>query len=181
MDNYRQLSKFYILYAIFNLITYDIILSYKMEHDNKNNILIYDIEDIKKTGNIFKEKLNALIELSEYGNGKLGIYNDKLYISWNWFQSLHRTLYGESRVKIVDFLKNVFNDYNIYIKMINTCITYKHHLDIINEIKKEQLILNNKWFVGIQILKNQYIDDTDVLKELEKIQMNYNVCVQCTD
>lgn len=140
---------------------------------NKENCLIYDIEDIKKTGNIFKEKLNALIELSEYGNGKLGIYDDKLYISWNWFQSLHRTLYGESRIKIIDFLKNVFNDYSIYIKMINTCINYRHHINVISEIKQEHLILINKWFDGIQILKKQYIDDIVVVEELEKLQSQY--------
>ena len=171
MNDYEQLSKFYILYALFNLITYDII-SYMMSI-NKENCLIYDIEDIKKTGNIFKEKLNALIELSEYGNGKLGIYDDKLYISWNWFQSLHRTLYGESRIKIIDFLKNVFNDYSIYIKMMNTCINYRHHINVISEIKQEHLILINKWFDGIQILKKQYIDDIVVVEELEKLQSQY--------
>lgn len=171
MKTLYLICNLYILYAILNLIICYII-SYKMSI-NKENCLIYDIEDIKKTGNIFKEKLNALIELSEYGNGKLGIYDDKLYISWNWFQSLHRTLYGESRIKIIDFLKNVFNDYSIYIKMINTCVNYRHHINVISEIKQEHLILINKWFDGIQILKKQYIDDIVVVEELEKLQSQY--------
>lgn len=179
MENLKLISGLYILYAILNLIICYII-SYKMSF-NKDNCLIYDIEDIKKTGNMFKEKLNALIELSEFGNGKLGIYNDKLYISWNWFQSLHRTLYGESRVKVVSFLKNVFNDYNLYNKMINTCINYKHHTTIINEIKREHQILVNKWFDGINILKNQYIDDINIVEELEKLITNYDSNLQCID
>lgn len=179
MENFKLICNLYILYAILNLIICHII-SYKMYTD-KDNSLIYDIEDIKKTGNIFKEKLSALIELTESGKGKLGVYNDKLYISWNWFQSMHRTLYGENRVKIVDFLKNVFDDYNIYIKMINTCINYKHHITTINEIKQEHLILINKWFNGIQILKNQYINDTNIVKELDNLKTNYDILIPYID
>ena len=172
MNDYEQLSKFYILYALFNLITYDII-SYMMRQKKEN--LVYDIEDIKKTGNIFKEKLHALIELSEYGSGKLGVYNDELYISWNWFQSIQRTIYGESREKLIDFLKNVFDEYDIYVKMINTCINYNHHRDTVYGIKEEHYILINKWFDGIKILEEQYQDDIDFVEELKKIRIKHSI------
>jgi hypothetical protein len=166
--------KLYILRTIYNFITYYILYTMSCGK-NKECKLIYDIKDIKNTGHQFKEKLNALIVLSDTGTGKLGVYDDKLYISWNWFQGIHRTLYGENRTKVIDFLKTNLVDHDIYIQMINTCISYAHHIDLMYEIKQEHYVLRNKWLAGLSVLKEQYKNDTTFIHELKLLESKYNM------
>jgi len=139
----------------------------------KINSILYDIADMIKTNSIFKEKLQGLIDLADSGSGKLGIHDEKLYVSWHWFQSIQRIYYGESRNKLTEFLKNVFDDYKIFNKMINNCLLYKMYTEEINEITTEQNMLIKKWIKGLSILKEQYVDDTEVVEEINKITSRY--------
>lgn len=77
-----------------------------------------DIDDMKKTNELFKKKLKGLMELSDYGNGKLGVYNNETYVSWNHFQGLQRRFYGENINSLIVFLNNTIDDYCIFYNMI---------------------------------------------------------------
>jgi len=134
---------------------------------------MYDITDMIKTHNAFKEKLQGLIDLADYGSGKLGVYDEKLYVSWSWLQSMQRIYYGESRSKLIEFLKNVFDDYKIFNKMVNNCLLYGMYTDEITDITTEQNMLIQQWIKGLSILKEQYIDDTEVVEEINKITSRY--------
>jgi len=139
----------------------------------KINSIMYDITDMIKTHNAFKEKLQGLIDLADYGSGKLGVYDEKLYVSWSWLQSMQRIYYGESRSKLIEFLKNVFDDYKIFNKMVNNCLLYGMYTDEITDITTEQNMLIQQWIKGLSILKEQYIDDTEVVEEINKITSRY--------
>ena len=73
-----------------------------------------DVKDMCKTNEELKKKLKGLSDLSEYKKGKLGLYNNETYVSWNYFQSLQRTYYGESIDSLIPFLYNTINDYCIF-------------------------------------------------------------------
>lgn len=77
-----------------------------------------DIDDMQKNNELFKRKLKGLAELSDYGTGKLGIYEDATYISWNYFQGIQRRFYGENSDSLITFLNRVIEDYYIYYNMI---------------------------------------------------------------
>jgi hypothetical protein len=77
-----------------------------------------DIDDMYKTNELFRKKLKGLAELTEYGNGKLGIYENATYVSWNYFQGLQRRFYGESIDTLIPFLKTTLDDYCIFYNMI---------------------------------------------------------------
>ena len=139
----------------------------------KINSIMYDITDMIKTHNAFKEKLQGLIDLADYGSGKLGVYDEKLYVSWSWLQSMQRIYYGESRSKLIEFLKNVFDDYKIFNKMVNNCLLYGMYTDEITDITTEQNMLIQQWIKGLSILKEQYIDDAEVVEEINKITSRY--------
>lgn len=140
---------------------------------NEDDNIIYDINDMIKTSNDFKEKLQGLIDLAEYGPCKVGIADDKLYVSWSWFQAIQRIYYGENRKKLIVFLQNVFEDYRIFNRMINACLIQKIHLKEISEIRTEQNILIRKWMQGLALLKEQYKDDEEVTAVIYKITTKY--------
>jgi hypothetical protein len=77
-----------------------------------------DIDDMYKTNDLFRKKLKGLIDLNEYGSGKLGIYENATYVSWNYFQGLQRRFYGESIDTLIPFLNTTIDDYCIFYNMI---------------------------------------------------------------
>lgn len=77
-----------------------------------------DIADMCKTNELFKTKFKGLLDLTDYGSGKLGVYNDATYISWNYFQGLQRRFYGESIDTLIPFLNSTIDDYSIFYNMI---------------------------------------------------------------
>jgi hypothetical protein len=77
-----------------------------------------DIDDMKKTNDLFRHKFKGLIEINEYGNGKIGVYNDATYVSWNYFQGIQRRLYGESIDSLLIFINTTLEDYFIFYNMI---------------------------------------------------------------
>ena len=143
-------------------------MSYK-----KNDNITYDINDMIKTSNDFKEKLQGLIDLADYGPGKVGISDGKLYVSWSWFQAIQRIYYGENRQNLINFLKDVFEDYRIFNRMINACLISKIHLKEISRIRTDQNMLIRKWMQGLALLKNEYNDDEEIVEEIKKITTKY--------
>lgn len=129
----------------------------------------FDIDDMIITSNKFARKLNGLAELSEQPRGnKLGVYNEETYISWWYLQGIHRTIYAESIDKLLDFLKNTFDDYFIFSIMIrraNQSINDERLL----LLRRENDKLLNKWKNGIIYLKNEYSANELIQKKFNEL------------
>lgn len=128
-----------------------------------NTCQIYDLENMKIMNERFKYKFQALETLSDKNYPyKLGVSDEKLYISWNiWLlQSIHRYYYGENRIKVSNFIKSNFDEYIIFYNMILSCIQHddKSKNDA-EQLKKENISLMTKWAKGINLLKELYKDD----------------------
>ena len=135
-----------------------------------------DIEDMQKTNESLKRKLKGLAELSEYDSGKLGVYEDATYISWNYFQGFQRRFYGESIDTLIVFLENTIEDYYIFYNMIVFFLILNNEMDnedlakklnvqekIPEKIIEKLLLLQNenekfikKLYTGLVVLKYQY-------------------------
>lgn len=124
-----------------------------------------DVKDMCKTNEEFKKKLKGLSDLSEYKKGKLGLYNNETYVSWNYFQGLQRSYYGESIDSLIPFLYNTINDYCIFYNMI----VYAKKLMIddndLIKLHNENELFFEKIYKGLIILKEQY-DNIEILKNI---------------
>jgi hypothetical protein len=142
----------------------------------------YNIDDMKTMNERFKVKLHALEELCDNGASKLGLYEDKLYVSWSWWiiQGVHRYYYGENRTKVTDFIKHTFTDYFIFYDMITSCI--KHEPNTTNctdaqRLKEENDVLVKKWNKGLVLLRSQYNTDMTVCAILDDISSRLGLIV----
>lgn len=135
----------------------------------KNLSQYYDLENMKSMNEAFKSKFQSLEDLCDFNYPyKLGVSDDKLYISWNvWLlQSLHRYYYGENRVKVSNFIQTNFEEYFIFYNMILSCIRYdEDSRKKAEEMKKENISLMTKWCKGIDLLKKLYSDD-EIIKSI---------------
>jgi hypothetical protein len=134
----------------------------------------YNIEDMKAMNEKFKTAFHALEELCEKGASKVGIHDDKLYVSWSWWlvQGVHRYYYGENRVKITEFIKNTFTEYFIFFDMIMSCIKHEPRTVQSKEaekLKEENITLISKWNKGLVLLRGQYTNDTTICAILDGI------------
>jgi hypothetical protein len=127
----------------------------------------FDIDDIIITSNKFAQKLNALAKLSEQSPGnKLGVSNEETYISWWYLQGFHRTIYGESIDKLLDFLKITFDDFFILNVMMRRAIHSINDQRLLI-LRRENEKLMNKWKNGIIYLKNEYQSNELIQKKLD--------------
>ena len=127
----------------------------------------FDIDDMILTSNKFALKLNGLAELSQQARGnKLGVYNKETYISWWYLQGIHRTIYGESIDKLLDFLKITFDDYFIFNIMIRRAIQSVNDERLLL-LRRENDKLINKWKKGINYLKKEYSSNELIQKKLD--------------
>ena len=134
----------------------------------------YNIEDMKAMNEKFKLSFHALEELCEKGASKLGIHDEKLYVSWSWWliQGVHRYYYGENRTKVSEFIKKTFYDYFIFYDMILSCIKHEHKtLNCVEaeKLKEENIVLIEKWNKGLTLLKGLYKTDIVISSIYEDI------------
>jgi len=129
----------------------------------------FDIENLLSTGKGFEKKLSALSELSTTSKGnKLGVMDNETYISWWFLQGLHRTIYGESIDKLLDFLKIVFDEYFIF------NVNLRRAIDNINDerlltLRRENDELIKKWKDGLIYLKNEYKKSSSIQKKMDEL------------
>ena len=130
-----------------------------------------DVKDMCKTNEELKKKLKGLSDLSDYKKGKLGLYNNETYVSWNYFQGLQRSYYGESIDSLIPFLYSNINDYCIFYNMIiyaTKIIIDKNDLAYIIDLHNENKIFFEKIYNGLMILKDQY-DNVETLKNINSL------------
>jgi hypothetical protein len=127
----------------------------------------FDIDDMIITSKTFERKLKGLSELSNQPAGnKLGVYNDETYISWWYLQGVHRTIYGESIDKLLEFLKITFDDYFILNIMIRRAIQSINDERLLF-LRRENDKLMDKWKKGIIYLKNEYSENQSIQKKFD--------------
>ncbi len=105
----------------------------------------FDMTNICEMNSIFHKKLKGLVELSECRTGKLGVYEDEIYVSWNYFQGLQRRFYGESIDTLLIFLTKNIQDYCIFYRMILECqkkFNYAANEVAANEVAANEVAAN---------------------------------------
>lgn len=136
-----------------------------------------NIDKLKDISDNFRSRLEALEKLSEYRTGKVGIYNDRIYLSWNWFQGFQRQYYGESREKVLSYIIKIFYEYFIFYKMLETAWLYEKSLELDDErlentIRLRQLNYEqmDKWYIGLGFLSKQYYGDKKTTEQIEEVR-----------
>tara|TARA_Y100000768_G_C23973283_1_gene681671 strand:- start:2032 stop:2499 length:468 start_codon:yes stop_codon:yes gene_type:complete len=136
-----------------------------------------NIDKLKDISDNFRSRLEALEKLSKYRTGKVGIYNDRIYLSWNWFQGFQRQYYGESREKVLSYIIKIFNEYFIFYKMLETAWLYEKSLELDDErlentIRLRQLNYEqmDKWYIGLGFLSKQYYGDKKTTEQIEEVR-----------
>jgi len=107
---------------------------------------------------------------------KLGIYDNKLYINWYYFESLQRTYYNESRNSLIEYLEREFSEYEqFYNNLINNFKNSlnKYSLAEIVQLHKDEIIC---WVIGLKHIAITYNSDKTIKsrilyisKRLEKL------------
>ena len=145
----------------------------------------FDMTNMCEMNSIFHKKLKGLVELSECRTGKLGVYEDEIYVSWNYFQGLQRRFYGESIDTLLIFLTKNIQDYCIFYRMILECqqkINYAANEVAANEVaanenkvddgekidslEKENSIFAENIVKGLKILQQQYENNDNRVKTI---------------
>jgi hypothetical protein len=124
----------------------------------------------------YLKRFEALIELDEKQPSKLGISNERLYISWIRFQGLQRRFYGENRDKILEYLETQFTNYiQFYNKLVQSSIqdiqeqTNSKYVDMINEHRSKWSL----WLRGLNILSNVYKEDKECVRRIYFIKKKF--------
>lgn len=141
----------------------------------------YDINNMKIMNERFKTNFETLEILCDNNKAyKLGVYDDKLYISWNWIiiQSIHRYYYGENRVKVSNFIKKLFEDYFIFYDMILSCIKYDDNEEIrieAEKLKNDNIDNMKKWSRGLVLFSEIYKEDITITSPIESIILKLDI------
>jgi len=139
----------------------------------------YDIFDLIKTFNKFKDKLSILLELNV--GDKLSIYNDTLFIDkYNSFQFIKRWYYNQNRLVVYRELKQIMDEYSTFLIMILKCqesIYATHELLQISDKIKE---FTSDLLVPFDKLKETYFDTAEVIDIFDSIQQDLKHFIEQT-
>lgn len=93
-------------------------------HSNSDGSMleyVYDLEDMNRRFSDYQERLGQLALLYDYD--KIGFHEDKIYADRkSSFQFFRRWYYGQNREVTYINLKNLFDDYYIYINMVKSSL-----------------------------------------------------------
>lgn len=137
----------------------------------------FDINKLKDISDNFRSRLDGLEKMSTNGRGKVGVYNDHVYLSWNWFQGFQRTFYGENREKNMSYIYKTFDEYFIFYKMLESAWLYEKSLELDKErltdatrLRKLNCEQMEKWYSGLGYLSKQYEGERVITEKLEEIR-----------
>lgn len=135
------------------------------------------LNKLKDLSNNFRERLFGLESISNNECGKIGIHNNKIYVSSYWFEPIERIIYKEDRYKSINFLTKIINEYIIFFNIINNNIN-NFNINDINKLKEINIQLINKWYRGIGFLQKEYIKDIIIQERLNNIKDKLYFLVQ---
>ena len=134
--------------------------------------MVYTLESFHKLKNLsnnFRERLLGLESISNNKCGKIGIYNNKIYVPSYWFERFERAIYNEDREKSIEHLTKIINEYIIFFNLINNDVNKFNDINI-NKLKDINIQLINKWYSGIGYLQKEYIKDNVIQERLNNIK-----------
>ena len=129
------------------------------------------LSSIENAEETYINLISCMSELSmlHKNPGKLGVYNDSLYRSWNSFSGLQRIYYCETREKLCKYIfdkVNKLSKVRDYVVSLSYEKSYKHRaLVLIAKIKISAM----EWLIGIDILKKIYETDMDTINILQNL------------
>jgi hypothetical protein len=104
-----------------NSIDTNKIRNYHSSSDGSMLEYVYDLEDMNRRFSDYQDRLGQLALLYEYD--KIGFHEDKIYADRkSSFQFFRRWYYGQNREVTYINLKNLFDDYYIYINMVKSSL-----------------------------------------------------------
>ncbi len=136
------------------------------------NIIGFDLSDMEKNVATFEAKFKGLSDLCDYGSCKIGVADDKTYISWWWAQGLQRRYYAEDRSKLVEFLQSSFADFFLLHTMILQALESYTAAEMVERalaMRRQVEIDMSRWRTGLVLLKQQYQKAEDVGKTIDEI------------
>jgi len=127
------------------------------------------VKKLDETSNSYINKFFALKQVNILDRPcKLGIYDNKLYINWHYFESLQRTYYNDSRISLIEYLEKEFSEYEKFyeelVSNFNQSLN-KYSLAEIVRLHKDEIIC---WINGLNKLIDTYFDDKQI-----KSRLNY--------
>ena len=161
-NNYSVNTYIIPLYLIYNM-NVDEIMEKKRLQKNKEMYkkflqFEFDVKSMNETLFNFKKKFKVLkdydIETSK--TYKLWIVDQDLYIHNGYFQSIRRWYYSQGREALLDFVKREFNNYSLFIQMIELGLKsplFKEQIENVHNDNKDFLQSIVK---GIDNMKNMY-------------------------
>jgi hypothetical protein len=118
--------------------------------------------------NEFINKFKALTEIDSTNMSKLGVYQNRLYVCWNYFQGLQRVIHGESREKLIIFLEeNMYNYKYFYFKLLDMLVMENAKTTLVNIIQEHRKLWS-KWICGLNTLSIIYSEDLQFIERLKK-------------
>lgn len=132
----------------------------------------FDLSDMQKNIELFQTKFQGLSDLCDYGSCKIGVRDDKTYVSWWWAQSLQRKYYAENRQKLIEFLQTAFAEYFILHTMIVEAVqtlTAAERVETVLAMRRTVEGDMARWRTGLVLLKQQYQNAEDVAKVIDEI------------
>ena len=132
----------------------------------------FDLSDMQKNIELFQTKFQGLSDLCDYGSCKIGVRDDKTYVSWWWAQGLQRRYYAEDRSKLVEFLQSSFADFFLLHTMILQALesyTAAERVEKALAMRRQVEADMARWRTGLVLLKQQYQKAEDVGKTIDEI------------
>ena len=161
-NNYSVNTYIIPLYLIYNM-NVDEIMEKKRLQKNKEMYkkflqFEFDVKSMNETLFNFKKKFKVLkdydIETSK--TYKLWIVDQDLYIHNGYFQGIRRWYYSQGREALLDFVKREFNNYSLFIQMIELGLKsplFKEQIENVHNDNKDFL---HSIVKGIDNMKNMY-------------------------
>lgn len=139
------------------------------------NNLQFSLMSIENTSDNYLNKFGSLKLLKV--NEKLIIHNNILYLdeSYSFIQPFKRWLTSQNRITICNYLKNEFDNYFIFLKMLDTSLDSE--TEIVNKYKIRNIMskhenLNKEIVDGLNNLSVTYIEYSDGIKNINNIISN---------
>lgn len=122
--------------------------------------------------NEFIDKFHALTQIDTKNQLKVGIYKNRLYVCWNFLESLQRKINGDSRENLIIFLEeNIIRYKHFFFKLIDL-LTKDDATPYLINIIQEHRKLWPKWICGLNTLMFIYTDDPEFIERLKKNVLN---------
>jgi hypothetical protein len=138
----------------------------------KYNSNSFQIDDVQTVFKAYSTIFQPIVKLKP--GDKLNIYNNKIYVSSNsWSQSMERWYYSQSRQYSMEYIKQLFYEYNHYINRLLEYYKDKESSFHAHLLRRYQLILKDILNINITLITS-LIELTQTYKNDSIVNRIYN-------